>query len=191
MTSSSVFSNRLLRSRSILKKCAGNSQILSSCAVGNASIHDTNQNQRLYHGPISTTSSQQQQAFSTATTTTIARGPLSDSTLPQRRQQRRQRIYFSSSPQESSSMDAESDVPDNNTTSTANARASKPTIDPNEVEIERRKVKDVPIREVLDVSCPKCANSIMRMLELQYSFGFCGSSKLISLVLSFHSNPFE
>lgn len=154
MASSSIFSNRLLRSRSILQKCAGNSQILAPCAVGNASSNDTNQNQRLYHGPISTSSSQQ--SYSTTTTKmTIARGPLSDSTLPQRRQQRRQRIYFSSSPQESSSMDAESDVPDNTTTSTANARASKPTIDPNEVEIERRKVKDVPIREVLDVSCPK------------------------------------
>ena len=154
MASSSIFSNRLLRSRSILQKCAGNSQILAPCAVGNASSNDTNQNQRLYHGPISTSSSQQ--SYSTTTTKmTIARGPLSDSTLSQRRQQRRQRIYFSSSPQESSSMDAESDVPDNTTPSTANARASKPTIDPNEVEIERRKVKDVPIREVLDVSCPK------------------------------------
>ncbi len=177
MASSSIFSNRLLRSRSILKKCAANSQIVSPCA-GNASSSNDYKSQRLYHGPLSiSSSSQQQHAFST----TIMRGPLSNSSGQQRRQQRRhdrQKIYFSSSPQESSSVDADSDDPDDSdddNTTTADARASKPTIDPNEVEIERRKVKDVPIREVLDVSSGFAFHCGIARIH-----SFCRSSQLIA-----------
>ena len=99
---------------------------------------------RLYRKSISTSASQQS-TFDTKT----ARRPLSQSLRQQRHD--RPRIYFSSSAQESSSLDAESDVPDNTNTDASDKNA-RGLIDPNEVEIERRKVKDVPIREVLDVS---------------------------------------
>jgi len=68
--------------------------------------------------------------------------------LKQRRDRRRDFASSTAATQESSS-DVESEVEDSKNTK-ASARASKPHVDPIEEEIKRRKVKDVPIREVLD-----------------------------------------
>jgi len=138
MSSSSVFSNGLLRSRSLLQKYAS-----SHNGVAPA-VSKAGSNKRIAQ------SCSQQLAFSTAPQHQLRR-PLSFQTLlspenskQQLKQRHDRQRAFSSTAQESSS-DA-----DNEEETESSAPPSKPKIDPHEDEVKRRKVKDVPIREVLD-----------------------------------------
>lgn len=141
MSSSSIFSNRLLRSRSLLQRCAGNHNLAP--AVSSSSGEGGSNDRRMYQRPS------HQNTFSIAHE---SRGPLSfqatasKKSQQQLKQQRhdRQRAFASSTaatPQESS-LDAENQVRDRETKKDS-APASKPNIDPIQVENERRKVKDV------------------------------------------------
>ena len=150
---SSSFSSRVLRTRSFLQRYAGavnapgnpqpaqarggNKRLYRSCS-SSLSSHD------MESGHSSHSRGRQPSLSFPTTTSAVPEHSVGAHHPTQQQLQRhdRQRHYFSSSTnatnQESSSADLQIQVEDS-----AKMKASIPAIDPNELEIKRRKVKDV------------------------------------------------
>ncbi len=172
MSSSSVFSNRLLRSRSLLQRYAGSHNVAPAVACSSGEVGSINKRISRSSHHITSTQSHLRRPLSIQTMQSPEHSQQQQGRLKQRHD--RQRAFSSTAEESSFDEDGEE--------TKASALSSKPDIDPEEVESKRRKVKDVSV--------------MIRSGFLSASFDFetnfsCFGSISSHFNLSFHSTLYR